>query len=54
MKCTAISLAVALMLSGCAGLNVSWDFQASYNREVSPVNINIRMPKQEQPAERKL
>lgn len=54
MKRTAVSLAVALMLSGCAGLNVSWDFQASYNRDVSPVNIDIRMPKQEQAPERKL
>lgn len=44
MKRTAVSFALALMLSGCAGLNVSWDFQASYNREVSPVNIDIRMP----------
>lgn len=44
MKRTAIALAVALMLSGCAGLTVSWDIQASYNREVSPVNLDIRMP----------
>lgn len=48
MKRTAVSLAVAMMLSGCAGLNVSWDFQARYNREVSPVNIDIRMPRAEE------
>ena len=35
MKRTAIALAVALMLSGCAGLNVSWHLTASYNANVS-------------------
>lgn len=35
MKRTAVSLAIALMLSGCAGLNVSWHLTASYQTNVS-------------------
>jgi len=43
MKRTAIALAVAALLSGCASLTVSWDFQASYNRQVTPVNLDLRV-----------
>ena len=35
MKRTAVSLAIAMMLSGCAGLNVSWHLTASYQTNVS-------------------
>lgn len=35
MKRTALSLAVALTLSGCAGLNVGWHLTASYQTNVS-------------------
>jgi hypothetical protein len=40
------------LLAGCstAGLNVSWDFQASYNREVSPLNLDIRVVPPKAPA----
>ncbi|MGE0499289.1 MAG: hypothetical protein AB7O72_15810 [Ramlibacter sp.] len=37
MKRTAIALAVAALLSGCAGLNVSWHLTASYQTNVSTV-----------------
>jgi hypothetical protein len=38
------------LLAGCAGLNVSWDFQASYNREVSPINLDLRTAPPKAPA----
>lgn len=49
MKRTAVSLAIALMLSGCAGLNVSWSLTASYNAITQAASVVQHAPAPEKP-----
>lgn len=44
MKRTAIALAAALVLSGCASLNVSWSFTASYNTGLQQGTMVMHLP----------
>lgn len=44
MKRTAVALAVAALLSGCAALKVSWSLTASYNTVTAAQSAVVHAP----------